>query len=138
MHKRDEQKILEAARKAFNSQLDVQGAFAALELAKAAYDKALAQNLKDQGIAVVLDTGDGVECQRFFDAAFDTETRHPYAESNAARSVAEVARLRALPQSRKDAIAISWYTERGRQEVESACESAEAAWFEDAAYGRGE
>lgn len=138
MHKRDTQKILEAARKAFDSQLAVREAFAALELAKLAYSKALAKNLNDQAVCVVLDTGDHEEFVRFLDAAVGEELKNRYAADDAATSAAEAKKLRALPQSRKDEIALSWYTEKGRQEAESECESDEAARFEEAAYGRGE
>lgn len=136
-----EQRLLETARVAFEAYIELRKVEATYEAAGAAYAKAKAKfNVKQGHVKAV--EGDIEAMNGYLDAAIEVEEKFQWAESNAIRANEDYNRFKNLSQAEKDKIAVAWYTREGQEkadrEHEAACESRAAAWFEEAAYGRGD
>ncbi len=133
------QNVLEAARAAFEANITFKKVEATYEVARVAMVKAKAELFFAQGVVRARE-GDMDGFYSYVDAKHDLEEKHKFAESNAREAEAEHNKFKALSQAKKDKIAVAWYTKKGQEaadaEDEARCSSAEAAWFEDAAYGR--
>lgn len=132
-------KLLEAARQAFEAYIEFKRVEATYEAATAAMAKAKAELYFRQGVVRARE-GDMEGFYSYVDAKHDVETKHQWAEGNARKANEEYNQFKVLSQAKKDDIAWAWYTREGQEkadtENEARCSSAEATWFEAAAYGR--
>lgn len=138
---KDQQKIEQAAFAAMDAHIEFKKAEAALNTAKAAYNKAFAKLLRKQG-SVAASEGDVEKFLGYVSSSDEYEDKDPYAAQYGVSGAVEHARLCALSPAAKNTLAIRLFTRAGQEkadaEHESLCESRAAASFEDAAYGRGE
>ncbi len=128
---------LDLLRKAFDAQVEATRFEAEFYKHKAAYEKALGDALQAQGSAALADKRDGGDLDGFelLDAGYERLRKAEIIASGVYATAERAAYFVKLPQAKKDAVAIAWYTQKGRERAEQEVEGRAAAAFEDAAYG---
>lgn len=138
---KNKQAVLKRARQTLDSYIELKRLEAEAGPLNVKALEAQAKWLWDNSFTA-LSEGDLEKHDSYADSALAATKKAEVAGWAAADAIKFVKEVSAYSEARKNDMAYHWYTNEGQEkadrETEARCSSAEAAWFEDAAYGRGE